>query len=85
MPKDPLHRLLLINALSGCAVAVLLGLAMLAFDTAGLRHLIFQDSAGLLAFGLLVFGFAITASSVMMGTAVMSDASYRQTLRRRAP
>jgi hypothetical protein len=82
MPKDRLHRLLLINALSGCAAAVLISLAALIFNIAGLRGLILHDSDGWLAFMLLAFGFAITASSVMMGAAVMSDASYRGSRRR---
>jgi hypothetical protein len=71
MPRDPLLRILAINALSGLALGLLVTAALLALDTAKLRTLILADADALAPLALLAGGFVVTCASVMMGSAIM--------------
>lgn len=71
LPRDPLHRLLAINAASGIALALLVVGALLWLDTGRLATLIGKDEAPLIALFLITGGFIVTVASVMMGSAIM--------------
>jgi hypothetical protein len=60
-------------AVGVAAATGLMGL-ILAFDLFALRSLIFGQSGGWLAGGLLYFGLAVTFGSVAMGIGVMGQA-----------
>lgn len=68
----PLFRLLAINLATGISAAVLMLGGLLLINPFHLRDLIFEDSAGGIAAGLLLFGFVITFGSTAMGTAIMT-------------
>ncbi len=71
MPRDPLHRLLLVNGLAGAVLAVVFVAALFQLNVAGLGDLLRRDGQPLLVFGVMAFGFVITFSSLMMGSAIM--------------
>jgi hypothetical protein len=71
MPRDPLHRLLLINGACGAFLAVAFVSALFLFNVAGLADLLGKDGEPALVAGIMAFGFIITFSSLMMGSAVM--------------
>ncbi len=71
LPRDPLHRLLAINAASGIALAILVVAALLWLDIGRLATLIGRDEAPLIALFLMTGGFIVTVASVMMGSAIM--------------
>lgn len=75
MPRDPLHRLILINVLSGAAIGVIFVLGLLWADAYGLRGLMLRDSDGFLALLLLCGGCIVTGASVVTGTAIMMNRS----------
>jgi hypothetical protein len=71
MPRDPLHRLLLINGACGAALALAFVAALFLFNVAGLADLLGKDGEPALVAAIMAFGFVITFSSLMMGSAVM--------------
>ena len=77
MPRDPLHRLLVVNLLSGAAIGVLFVIGLLWMDAYGLRALISRDPEGLVALIALLSGSIITASSVVAGSAIMLNRKSR--------
>jgi hypothetical protein len=70
--RQPLIRLLAINAAIGASVALLMLGGLFAFNPHGLRDLILADRAGGVAAGLLLFGLIVTFGSMAMGTAIMA-------------
>jgi len=66
-----LVRFLVTHAVIGVSLAVVLVVAMVAFDVAGLGALMTSSEDGLLALTLLTFGLGVTFGSVQMGFAVM--------------
>jgi hypothetical protein len=70
--RDPLLRLVVLNALGGMVLGVFCVGAILLLDVAGIRGLIMRSDLALPAIGLLLGGFAVTFGSVVAGTAVMS-------------
>jgi hypothetical protein len=79
IPRDPLHRLLLVNLGGGLAAAAMLFGGLLLVNPAHLRDLILSDRSPEIALILMLFGFLITFGSAAMGTAIMTIG------RRRAP
>ncbi|MCX7324412.1 MAG: hypothetical protein NTZ14_08260, partial [Hyphomicrobiales bacterium] len=77
MPRDPLHRLLIVNLLSGAAIGVLFVIGLLSTDAYGLRTLISRDPDGLVALIALLSGCIITASSAVAGSAIMLNRKSR--------
>lgn len=77
MPRDPLHRLLVVNLLSGAAIGVIFVIGLLWSDVYGLRTLISRDPEGLVALCALLAGCIITASSVVAGSAIMMNRKSR--------
>jgi hypothetical protein len=77
MPRDPLHRLLVINLLSGAAIGLVFVAGLLWTDAYGLRGLIMRDSEGIVALIVLCAGCIITASSVVAGSAIMMSRKSR--------
>ncbi len=77
MPRDPLHRLLVINLLSGAAIGLVFVAGLLWTDAYGLRSLIMRDQDGLVALFALCAGCIITASSVVAGSAIMMNSKSR--------
>ncbi len=77
MPRDPLHRLLIVNLLSGAAIGVLFVIGLLWTDAYGLHTLISRDPDGLVALFALLSGCVITASSVVAGSAIMMNRKSR--------
>ena len=69
MPK--LVRFYIKHVLIGFAIAVAFVAGLLAFDVAGLRHLIFTSADGPLALGLLIFSNGIVFAGVQFAIAVM--------------
>lgn len=70
-PRDPFHRLLAINGLSGAALGVAFALGIYWLDIGGIQRLISNDSGGLIAVVLMTAGFVITCASLAMGSAIM--------------
>jgi hypothetical protein len=70
--RQPLWRLLIINLVSGIAVALLLVGGLLVLNPFRLRELILADAHGGTAMALLLFGFVVTFGSTAMGTAIMA-------------
>lgn len=77
MPRDPLHRLLVINLLSGAAIGLVFVAGLLWTDAYGLRGLIMQDREGIVALVALCVGCVITASSMVAGSAIMMNRKSR--------
>lgn len=69
MPK--LIRLYVVSVAIGFGIAAAFVLLLLAFDVAGLRHLVFASNAGGLALAMLVFFHGIVFAGVQFGIAVM--------------
>lgn len=72
MPKNPLFRLLIWNALAGAAVGLILFGGLITTNTMHLRDLILEADHPLVPVAMLVAGFLVTFSSVAMGTAIMT-------------
>jgi hypothetical protein len=72
MPSDKVHRILLINALSGAVLGLLVTALIIALDVGGLRGLVLRDQGGLVPVLLLAGGFIVTCSSLLMGSAIMT-------------
>jgi hypothetical protein len=68
---DHIRFLLKHAALGATAGVVFVGL-LLAFDIAGLRHLVLNTSGGFIALAVMTVFFVITFGSVQMGRAIMS-------------
>jgi heme/copper-type cytochrome/quinol oxidase subunit 2 len=77
MPRDPLHRLLVINLLSGAAIGLVFVAGLLWTDAYGLRNLIVRDSEGIVALIALCAGCMVIASSVVAGSALMMNRKSR--------
>lgn len=77
LPRDRLHRTLVINWLAGMGIGVLFALALFVLNTAQLGHLILGDDEGHVALFLLIGGFAFMCGGVLAATAIMSEASYK--------
>jgi hypothetical protein len=71
MPRDPLHRLLAVNGISGAVLAAAFVVALFWLNIAGLGALLGNDREPALVVAVVLFGFVITFASVMMGTAIM--------------
>lgn len=71
LPKNPLLRLLAVNALAGAAVAGLFVATLFATNAVGIGRLIGQSDAPVLVTIVLYCALVVTFSSVAMGTAVM--------------
>lgn len=71
VPKNILLRFLAIHLIFGIAAGWTLLAALIAFNVARLRHLLFVPEINWLALFLLMFFFAITFGSASMGTAIM--------------
>ncbi len=70
--RQPLLRLLAINAAAGAGVAVVMVGGLVVINPFGLRELILADRSPATALALLLFGFVITFGSAVRGTAIMS-------------
>jgi hypothetical protein len=70
-PLPKLIRFYIKHVLIGFAIAVAFVAGLLAFDVAGLRHLILNSADGPLALGLLVFSNGIVFAGVQFAIAVM--------------
>lgn len=70
--RNPLLRLLAVNALVGAAVSVVLLAGLILTDSHGIGRLILGSEGGWLGAALLLFGFLVTFPSVAMGVALMS-------------
>lgn len=77
MPRDPLHRLLVVNLISGAAIGLVFVAGLLWADAFGLRALILRDSGGMVALLALCAVCIITASSVVAGSAIMMSRKSR--------
>ena len=73
MPRDPLHRLIFVNALSGATIGLIFVAGLLWADAYSLRNLLLRDNDGLLALILLCGGCVITGAGVVAGTAIMMN------------
>ncbi len=73
MPRDPLHRLLVVNLISGASIGVIFVSGLLWVDAFGLRAMLTHDVEGLVALAILCGGFVLLIASVVAGTAVMMD------------
>lgn len=71
LPKDPLLRLLTINALTGTGVAFLVLGGLIWSNIGNLRILLFSAENPALPLFMLAFGLVITLGSVVMGSAIM--------------
>ncbi len=71
LPRDPLYRLLVVNAAAGMALAVAFVVALFWFNVAGLGALLLKDHQPALVGAFTAFGFIVTFSSLMMGSAIM--------------
>ncbi|NBN62635.1 hypothetical protein GWI72_08430 [Microvirga tunisiensis] len=71
LPQDPLFRLLTINGVLGCAIAMLVFAGLLLTNTAGLYDLIATADEPVVPLVLLAFGLVITLGSAVMGSAIM--------------
>ena len=69
MPK--LIRLYITSVAIGFSVALIFVIGFVAFDVAGLRHLVTETQGGWLAFGMLVFFNGIVFAGVQFGIAIM--------------
>lgn len=65
-------RFLLKHAAIGAVAGVAFVGLLLAFNAAGLRHLVLNTSEGLIALAVMTILFMITFGSVQMGRAIMS-------------
>ncbi len=74
--RNPLLRLLLVNAAGGAVIGLLFALGLFALDAAQLQTLIRRDPSGGVALALLMASFAITVGGLAAATAVMSQESY---------
>lgn len=77
MPRDPLHRLLVINILSGAGIGLVFVAGLLWTDAYGLRGLIMRDRDGIVALLALCAACMITSSSVVAGSAIMMNRKSR--------
>ena len=75
MAQQSLLRFLAQHCALGVGTGWLVAGGLLAFDTGGLRTLIFGSAEPSIALGLLLFGMAVTFGSVAMGVAIMGLAS----------
>jgi hypothetical protein len=73
LSRDPLHRLLVVNLLSGALIGVLFVAGLLWTDAYGLRSLMLRDSEGIVALLALTVGSVITSASVVAGSAIMMN------------
>jgi heme/copper-type cytochrome/quinol oxidase subunit 4 len=73
LSRDPLHRLLVVNLLSGALIGVLFVTGLLWTDAYGLRTLMMRDSDGMIALLALCAGCIITSASVVAGSAIMMN------------
>ncbi len=69
--RQPLFRLLGVNALAGATAAVVVVTGLVLLDVGGFGRLMAEDEAPMVPFLLALFGFVMTLSSVAMGVAVM--------------
>lgn len=69
--KQPLFRLLALNALAGATAGLVVVVGLILLDVGGFGSLMAHDETPLLPFVLAVFGFTITLGSAAMGVAVM--------------
>ncbi len=69
--RQPLFRLLGVNALAGATAGVVVVTGLVVFDVGGFGRLMAGDEAPLVPFLLALFGFVVTLASVAMGVAVM--------------
>ncbi|WP_261315447.1 hypothetical protein [Pseudooceanicola nitratireducens] len=70
MPK--LIRLYIRNVLIGFGISAIFVAALIAFDVAGLRHLMLGSSAGWMAIAMMWFANGIVFAGVQFGLAVMA-------------
>jgi hypothetical protein len=77
LPRDPLHRLLVVNLLSGALIGLMFVVGLLWLDAYGLRTLMLRDSEGLVALLALCGGSVITSASVVAGSAIMMNRKSR--------
>ena len=73
LSRDPLHRLLVVNLLSGALIGVLFVTGLLWTDAYDLRTLMMRDSDGMIALLALCAGCIITSASVVAGSAIMMN------------
>ncbi|MBO6510505.1 MAG: hypothetical protein JJ979_18835 [Roseibium sp.] len=71
LPKDPLLRLLAINALIGVGIASLVLIGIIWSNIGNLRTLVFASDNPLLPLVMLAVALVITLASVVMGSAIM--------------
>lgn len=71
LPKDPLLRLLAINALTGVGIASLVLIGIIWSNIGNLRTLVFASDNPLLPLVMLAVALVITLASVVMGSAIM--------------
>lgn len=69
MPR--LIRLYLSSMMLGAVLGVIFAVLLVAFDIAGLRHLLFASPAGLIGFFMLIFFHAALFAGVQFGISVM--------------
>lgn len=68
---DPIVRLIVTHWILGSITGIGCALLLLAFDTAGLRSLLFASDMRWVGLLLLCSGFAVTFGSVISASAVM--------------
>jgi hypothetical protein len=71
LPRQPLFRLLAINAMAGVALAAIVVTAVLALDVSHIGTMLLKDRNPAVALAVLFGSFVVTCASVMMGTAIM--------------
>lgn len=69
--RQPLFRLLGLNALAGATAAVVVVAGLVLLDVGGFGRLMAADEHPLVPFALVLFGFVVTLSSAAMGVAIM--------------
>lgn len=69
--RQPLIRLLALNALAGATAGLVVVAGLLGLDVGGLGSLVASSENPVLPVGLMTFGFVVTLSSVAMGAGIM--------------
>lgn len=70
-PRDPIHRLLAINGLSGALLGMGFAGGVYWLDVGHIQRLVANDAGGMIAVALMTAGFVITCASLAMGSAIM--------------
>lgn len=69
--RNPVLRLVLLNAAMGAAFGLAFAVALVLLDAHGVGSLLQRSDSGLVAFILLAAGFMVTFGSLVAGSAIM--------------